>query len=122
MESAKSVLMMVLIIRSAMGNDVLVKSTQGLVLFHEKGTLISETEHSILVFHVNCAEVLDAVQKFRELISKMGNIEHYQWGKDMVLDVTNVQGDLGVMGTLLEVEDGQRVKKSFATWVISFFG
>jgi hypothetical protein len=62
------------------------------------------------------------VQKFRELISKMGDNEHHRWGNDMVLDVTNVQGDLAAMGSLLEVKDGQRVKKSFATWAISFFG
>jgi hypothetical protein len=116
MEDARSVLMMALIIiASAMGNDVLVKSTQGLVLFQEKGTLISETEHSILVFHVDCAQVLDAVQKFRELISKLGDNNHHRWGNDMVLDITNVPGDLAGMGSLLEVEDGQRVKKSFAT-------
>jgi hypothetical protein len=90
--------------------------------FRKKGTLISETEHSILVFHVDCAQVLDVVQKFKELISKVGDNEHHRWGNDMVLDVTNVQGDLAAMGSLLEVEDGQRVKKSFATWAISFFG
>jgi hypothetical protein len=55
------------------------------------------------------------VQKFRELISKMGDNEHHRWGNNMVLDVTNVQGDLAAMGSLLEVKDGQRVKKSFAT-------
>jgi hypothetical protein len=88
---------------------------QGLVLFQEKGTLIFETEHSILVFHVDCAQVLDAVQKCRELISKVGNNKHHRWGNDMVLNVTNVQGDLVAMGSLLEVKDGQRVKKSFAT-------
>jgi hypothetical protein len=33
----------------------------------------------------------------------------------MVLDVTNVQGDLAEMESLLEVKDGQRVKTSFAT-------
>jgi hypothetical protein len=54
MESAKSVLMMALIIRSAMGDNFLIKSRQGLVLFLEKGTLIFETEHSILVFHIDC--------------------------------------------------------------------
>jgi hypothetical protein len=119
MEDARSVLIMALIIIvSAMGNYVSVKSTQGLVLFQKKGTLISETEHSILVFHVDCAQVFDALQKFKELISKVGDKEHHRWGNDMVLDVTNVQA----MGSLREVEDGQRVKKSFATWAISFFG
>jgi hypothetical protein len=119
MEDARSVLIMALIIIvSAMGNNVSVKSTQGLVLFQKKGTLISETEHSILVFHVDCAQVFDALQKFKELISKVGDKEHHRWGNDMVLDVTNVQA----MGSLREVEDGQRVKKSFATWAISFFG
>jgi hypothetical protein len=58
----------------------------------------------------------------KELISKVGNNEHHRWGNDMVLDVTNLQGDLAAMGSLLEVVDGQRVKKSFATWAISFFG
>jgi hypothetical protein len=123
MEDARSVLMMALIIiTSPMGDDVSVKSTQGQVLFQKKGTLISETEHSIIVFHVDCAQVLDAVQKLKELISKVGDNEHHRWGNDMVLDVTNVQGHLAAMGALLEVEDGQRVKKSFATWAISFFG
>jgi hypothetical protein len=116
MEDARSVLMMALIIiASAMGDDVSVKSTQGLVLFQKKGTLISETEHSIIVFHVDCAQVLDAVQKFKELISKVGDNEHHQLGNDMVLDVTNVQGNLGSMGALLEVEDGQREKKGGIT-------
>jgi hypothetical protein len=43
MVDARSVLMMALITASAMGDDVSVKSTQGLVLFQKKGTLISES-------------------------------------------------------------------------------
>jgi hypothetical protein len=122
MVDARSVLMMALITASAMGDDVSVKSRQGLVLFQKKGTLISETEHSIIVFHIHCAQVVEAVQRFKELISKVGDNEHHRWGNYMILDVTNVQGDLAAMEALLEVENGQRVKKSFATWAISFFG
>jgi hypothetical protein len=126
MEGARSILMAALILGSASdvkSDDVTIKSTQGVVLFQKKGDLISETEHSILVFHMDCIEITNAVEAFKKLIVKKGDNKHHSWSNSMVADLSILQGNLGAMGALTEVtEGGQREKKSFASWAISFFG